>query len=101
VKQARKKNINTGDLLDPGIKPRSPELQADSCPAELPEKLNFILLVNLLIYPFSSFPFGTGLLKDQGQGPSRQQPGLSPCWSTLEFTGKGEQIVHFPSAEVP
>ena len=27
-----------GDLPDPGIKPRSPALQADSLPAELPAK---------------------------------------------------------------
>ena len=27
-----------GDLSDPGIKPRSPTLQADSLPAELPRK---------------------------------------------------------------
>ena len=27
-----------GDLLDPRIKPRSPELQADSLPSELPRK---------------------------------------------------------------
>ena len=27
-----------GDLLDPGIKPRSPALQAAFLPAELPEK---------------------------------------------------------------
>ena len=27
-----------GDLPDPGIKPRSPELQADSFSTELPEK---------------------------------------------------------------
>ena len=27
-----------GDLPNPGIKPRSPALQADSLPAELPEK---------------------------------------------------------------
>ena len=28
-----------GDLPDPGIKPRSPALQADSLPSEPPEKL--------------------------------------------------------------
>ena len=27
-----------GDLLDPGIKPRSPAVQADSLPSEPPEK---------------------------------------------------------------
>ena len=30
--------LSPGDLPDPGIKPRSPILQADSLPAELPGK---------------------------------------------------------------
>ena len=41
-----------GYLLDPGIEPRSPALQADSLPSELPGKplmLNSILLCDLLI----------------------------------------------------
>ena len=29
---------SSGDLVDPGIKPRSPPLQADSLPSELPGK---------------------------------------------------------------
>ena len=33
-----------GDLQDPGIKPRSPALQADSVPSEPPEKPNNIIL---------------------------------------------------------
>ena len=32
------------DLPDPGIKPRSPALQADSLPSEPPEKPNILLL---------------------------------------------------------
>ena len=32
-----------GDLSNPGIEPGSPALQADSLPAELPGKLNFII----------------------------------------------------------
>ena len=31
--------LSPGDLPDPGIKPGSPALQADSLPAELPGKL--------------------------------------------------------------
>ena len=31
----------SGDFPNPGIEPRSPTLQADSLPAELPGKLNF------------------------------------------------------------
>ena len=31
-----------GDLLDPGVEPGSPALQADSLPSEPPEKPNFI-----------------------------------------------------------
>ena len=31
---------SAGDLADPGIKPGSPALQADSLPAELPGKPN-------------------------------------------------------------
>ena len=34
-----------GDLPDPRIKPRSPALQADSLPSELPRKQIFYLLV--------------------------------------------------------
>ena len=33
-----------GDLLNPGIEPRSPALQADSLPSEPPGKPNFSLL---------------------------------------------------------
>ena len=32
-----------GDLPDPGIKPRSPALQVDALPSELPGKPTFIL----------------------------------------------------------
>ena len=35
-----------GDLPNPGIKPRSPALQADSLPAETPEKLNISMSRN-------------------------------------------------------
>ena len=35
-----------GDLPDPGIEPRSPELQADSFPTELQGKPNTLLTVN-------------------------------------------------------
>ena len=34
-----------GDLLNPGIKPRSPAFKVESLPFEIPEKVNFIYLV--------------------------------------------------------
>ena len=36
---------STRDLLDPGIEPGSPALQADSLPAELPESCIFLAQV--------------------------------------------------------
>jgi len=36
---------SSGDLLNPGMEPRSPALQADSLPAELPGKSQHILRV--------------------------------------------------------
>jgi len=38
-----------GDLPNPGIKPRSPALQADSLPAEPPGKPTFHLTINLVL----------------------------------------------------
>ena len=32
-----------GDLPDPGIEPRSPELKADSLPSEPPEKSTYLI----------------------------------------------------------
>ena len=44
-----------GDLSDPGIKPGSPALQADSLLADLPGKplkcINFLLLVHIFSFP--------------------------------------------------
>ena len=37
-----------GDLPDPGIKPRSPALQADTLPSETPGKPFFFLLLDVL-----------------------------------------------------
>ena len=46
-----------GDLPDPGIKPGSPSLQADSLPAELPGKaLSEITLVKIVIPAFLDSP---------------------------------------------
>ena len=38
--------LSPGDLPDPGIKPWSPALQADSLPSEPPEKLNVKITKN-------------------------------------------------------
>ena len=39
---------SSGDLPDPGIKPRSPAVQADSLPSEPPRKL-FYLFINFFV----------------------------------------------------
>ena len=36
---------SSGDLPDPGIKPRSPALQADSLPSEPPRKLFYLFII--------------------------------------------------------
>ena len=38
-----------GDLPNSRIKPRSPELQADSLPSELPRKIFYLLILNLKV----------------------------------------------------
>ena len=43
------KQLADEDLPDPGIKPRSPALQADSLPAELSEKPRCVALCNLVL----------------------------------------------------
>ena len=54
-----------GNLLNPGMEPRSPALQADSLPSELPglpmletvlagKKVNFVFITSVYLY----FPFG-------------------------------------------
>ena len=48
------------DLPNPGIKPRSTTLQADSLPAEplgKPRKLCHLCIKTILVYPFQSFFF--------------------------------------------
>ena len=42
-----------GDLLDPGIEPGSPTLQADSLPSEPPGKpgILIVIVLNLYIHP--------------------------------------------------
>ena len=47
-----------GDLPNPGIKPRSPVLQADSLQAELPGKPHFY---NAYVYLFTIYLFALGL----------------------------------------
>ena len=49
-----------GNLPHPGIKPRSPALQVDSLPAELPGKPFSLLTSNLFVH--KSFWFGLGWL---------------------------------------
>ena len=44
----------TGDLPNPGIEPRSPALQADSLPAESPEK-PLLSRKQLVIYKYLAF----------------------------------------------
>ena len=41
-----------GDLADPGIRPRSPALQADSLPSEPPGKLLYLSQEDLLMSPY-------------------------------------------------
>ena len=41
--------LSPGDLLEPGIKSRSPTLQVDSLPSESPEKPLFLLAGCLII----------------------------------------------------
>ena len=62
-----------GDLRDPGIKPRSPALQADSLLTELPGKL---FLLYSVINSFSPTPWHA----DPQQGI---EPG-APCIGSLE-----------------
>ena len=53
-----------GHLLNPGIKSRSPSLQADSLPPEpqgKPHKHSWIILVPLAFFPF--MPLGVGCVK--------------------------------------
>ena len=46
-----------GDLPDPGIKPRSSTLQADSLPSESPEKPQFQNLIKCLVVDISDSLF--------------------------------------------
>ena len=47
-----------GYLLNPGIEPRSPTLQADSLPAEPPEKPGYIILCQIEKYYLFFFAIG-------------------------------------------
>ena len=42
--------ISPGDLLDPGIKPRSPALQADSLPSKLPGNPHICVYTYICMY---------------------------------------------------
>ena len=68
-----------GDLSDPGIEPRSPTLQADDLPSELPGKPTLSLVslsrFNLYIY-INSIP-------GSGRSP-REGNGYTPQYSCLE-----------------
>ena len=46
---------SSGDPPNPGIEPRSPTLQADSLPAEPPEKPTYICIYILLIFEQHGF----------------------------------------------
>ena len=44
-------SLSPGDLPNPGIKPRSPALQADSLPVEAPGKKGDILVNKIFYFP--------------------------------------------------
>ena len=65
-----------GGLSDPGIKPGSPALQADSLPSEPPRKPIFCIssgLISLVLYPNAAFSVMSGNLF------SKHHPSVSLC----------------------
>ena len=60
-----------GDLPNPGIKPRSPELQADSLPSEPPGKPRASSSLGLKLELSVEKRFLSGLEQEKMQGESR------------------------------
>ena len=102
-----------GDLPNPGIKPRSLALQADSLKTELWEKLvnlfthKQILSVVSLTLPFLLYSFSVNSLSCVQSSKSHSLPHehfplsasvCSPCWLTgvLQFLWYGDQFHKFP-----
>ena len=69
--------LSPGDNADPGIKPRSPTLQADSLPSESPRKLH--------VGDLGSIP-GLGRSPEEGKGYLLQYCGLE---NSMDYTVHG------------
>ena len=74
-----------GDLFNPGIKPRSPALQADSFPAEPPGKLCCFLLALFWITCSGESQF---LCHEYSQGALRRNPCAERNWAILPAVSK-------------
>ena len=74
-----------GDLPDPGIEPRSPALQADALPSELPGKPHIIYIYNIHFQIFSLKRYYKILCYIVG-----------PCWLSILYIG-----THLCSSQTP